>query len=259
MSGVADDQFGELIERSSLGATGARQLRQRTSQDKSEEIRRIQRERLTGRNDRQTRAEERLAYRRERLLRAGYGLFAYYGFHAVTIERLCATAHISNRAFYELFPGRGELLEAIHAWCVEETLASMAEAMQSAAPTPKDRIVVGVGQYVRFVTSDIRRARIMHQEVAHLGCVHDTPYRSGIEELARVIEDEATQLLGTRPPNLHLLVRGVSGAVQELIGHWLAAQEPSIDAMIDVALHLLLAGVNALPKEFPDSLAQYEN
>ena len=76
---------------------------------------------MAGRDYRGMSAEERLADRRERLILAAYTLFANPGFHATTIERLCATARISNRAFYECFSGREALMRAVYDRCVEET------------------------------------------------------------------------------------------------------------------------------------------
>ncbi|MFC7644599.1 TetR family transcriptional regulator [Streptosporangium lutulentum] len=80
-------------------------------------------------------AEERLAERRERLISAAYTLYSDPGFPETTIEKLCASARISNRAFYECFSGRTELMQVVHDRCVRETLLSVSKSIQQAPDT----------------------------------------------------------------------------------------------------------------------------
>src|SRR5690348_8866983 len=114
-------------------------------------------------------AEQRLADRRERLVTAAYTLFSGVGFGATTIERLCASARISNRAFYECFTGREELMRAVYERCVEETVITVSKAIGEAGPDPDSRLCAGITAYITFVTRDIRRARILHLEVRRAG------------------------------------------------------------------------------------------
>src|ERR1044072_5996381 len=87
---------------------------------------------MNGRSYRGMSADERLAERRERLVSAAYGLYADPGFPETTIERLCAAARISNRAFYECFSGRDELMQTVYDRCVHETLEVMTKAIDQA-------------------------------------------------------------------------------------------------------------------------------
>lgn len=56
----------------------------------------------------------RKAQRRERLLTTATVLFTTRGYVGTSIERICATAHVSIRAFYQEFEGREALLIALH-------------------------------------------------------------------------------------------------------------------------------------------------
>ncbi|GAA4060140.1 TetR/AcrR family transcriptional regulator [Nonomuraea soli] len=181
-------------------------------------------------------AEQRLADRRERLMAAAYTLYAKPGFTATTIERLCAEARISNRAFYECFGGREELLRAIHEQCVEESMAAITKALQDAPQTLDGQIKSGIRAYIEFTTADWRRARIMHLEVRRSGDVLTASRQRAVEMFARLIE-EATIAYEPPPANLHLLSLAMVGAIQELLIEWvLADPAPSVEELVQVAL-----------------------
>ncbi|GAA0367674.1 hypothetical protein GCM10009530_17010 [Microbispora corallina] len=170
---------------------------------------------------------------------AAYTLFAHPGFHATTIERLCSTARISNRAFYECFSSREDLMRAVYERCVDETLDAVNGAIDSAPPTLDDRIVAGIGEYVRFVTKDVRRARIMHLEVRRAGDVLSGARQNAVSAFTKIIESSVQELPNTLPIDLHLLALGLIGAITELLIEWvLADPAPPIDELIDASVHI---------------------
>ncbi|MEO3804309.1 TetR/AcrR family transcriptional regulator [Nonomuraea sp. B1E8] len=184
-------------------------------------------------------AEQRLADRRERLMTAAYTLYAKPGFAATTIERLCSEARISNRAFYECFGGREELLQALHERCVEETLAIVAKALQEAPDTLAGRVEAGIRAYVEFATADWRRARIMHVEVRRSGDVLALSRQRAIESFARLVEEASADFPQAAPSSRRLVALGVIGALQELLIEWLLSEDqPEIDELVAVAVHI---------------------
>jgi AcrR family transcriptional regulator len=184
-------------------------------------------------------AEQRLADRRERLMTAAYTLYAKPGFTATTIERLCSEARISNRAFYECFGGREELLQALHERCAEESLAVVTQAVQEAPKTLDDRVKAGIHAYIEFTTADWRRARIMHVEVRRSGDVLTQSRQRAVDAFARLIEEASADFVQTTGLNRRLVALGVVGSLQELLIEWLHANEqPSIDELVDVAVHI---------------------
>jgi AcrR family transcriptional regulator len=194
---------------------------------------------VTGREYRGMSAAERLADRRERLLSAAYTLFANPGFHSTTIERLCATARISNRAFYECFSGREELMRAVYNRCVDETLASVSTAIERAPRTMDGRIVAGVEEYIRFVTHDMRRARVMHLEVRRAGDVLGKPRQKAVRAFRQMIEGTASDLPDRLPDDLDLLTLGLIGAITELLIEWsLADPAPPIELVTATAVRI---------------------
>jgi AcrR family transcriptional regulator len=186
-------------------------------------------------------AEQRLADRRERLMTAAYTLYAKPGFTATTIERLCSEARISNRAFYECFGGREELLQALHERCVEESLAVVAKAVQEAPKTLDDRVKAGIRAYIDFTTADWRRARIMHVEVRRSGDVLTLSRQRAVDAFARLVEEASADFPQAAGLNRRLVALGVIGALQELLIVGLHSDEqPPIDELADVAVHIFI-------------------
>lgn len=194
---------------------------------------------MAGREYRGMSPEERHAERRERLLAAAYTLYANPGFHSTTIERLCATARISNRAFYECFSDQAELMRAVYNRCVDETLTSVSKAIERAPATMDGRIVAGVEEYIRFVTRDARRVRLMHLEVRRAGDVLSAARQHAVKGFGDMIEGSLSDLPDKLPDNLHLLALGLIGAITELLIEWLLADPaPSLDIVIATAVHI---------------------
>lgn len=194
---------------------------------------------MAGRDYRGMSAAERLADRRERLISAAYTLFAQPGFHATTIERLCATARISNRAFYECFSSREDLMRAVYERCIEETLRSVSEAIDTAPPTLDDRIVAGIAEYIRFVTKDVRRARLMHLEVRRAGNVLSGARQQAVASFTKVIESSARGAARMPPLDLHLLALGLIGAITELLIEWVMTEpSPPTEQLIETAVYI---------------------
>ncbi|MFG1702903.1 TetR/AcrR family transcriptional regulator [Nonomuraea sp. M3C6] len=170
---------------------------------------------------------------------AAYTLYAKPGFAATTIERLCSEARISNRAFYECFGGREELLQALHERCVEESLAAVAKAVEEAPNTLDDKVKAGIRAYIEFTTADWRRARIMHVEVRRSGDVLTLSRQRAVDAFARLVEEASADFPLAAPLNRRLVARGVIGALQELLIEWLLSEDqPEIDELVDVAVYI---------------------
>ncbi|WP_433253175.1 TetR/AcrR family transcriptional regulator [Streptosporangium sp. CA-135522] len=184
-------------------------------------------------------AEERLAERRERLIAAAYTLYSDPGFPETTIEKLCAAARISNRAFYECFSGRNELLQAVHDRCVQETLQSVSKSIDQAPGTLLSRVEAGIAGYITFVTEDRRRARIMHLEVRRAGDYLTRSRQQAVAAFSQMIEANVVDLPEGVKANQHLLALGMIGVLQELLIEWVLADDPpDVDQLIDTAVHI---------------------
>ncbi|MBB6472275.1 TetR/AcrR family transcriptional regulator [Sphaerisporangium rubeum] len=172
-------------------------------------------------------------------MNAAYTLFAGVGFTTTTIERLCASARISNRAFYECFSGREDLMRAVYERCVDETMLAVSRAVGDAPPDPDSRIEAGIQEYITFVTRDVRRARIMHLEVRRAGEILSVHRQRAVAGFTDLIEDALTNLPASLPSHRHLLALGMVGAIQELLIEWvLAERQPPLEHLVETAVHI---------------------
>ncbi|WP_283137280.1 TetR/AcrR family transcriptional regulator [Rhizohabitans arisaemae] len=183
--------------------------------------------------------EQRYEDRRERLVEAAYTLFALEGFGSTTIERLCATARISTRAFYEHFDTREDLMETVYRRCVQASLTVVGTAVRQAEPTLESRIENGLTRYFAWVTEDIRRARILHLEVNRAGDALQAVRRLMLVDFTAFVEEAVEGLHGMSREDLRLLAVGLIGSMHELSLAWtLADDPPPVDRLAATAIHI---------------------
>ncbi|MFE4936486.1 TetR/AcrR family transcriptional regulator [Streptomyces sp. NPDC056649] len=171
-------------------------------------------------------SQARRARRRERLLTTATELFIARGYPATSIERICVTARVSIRAFYEEFEGREALLIALHNDVaragMEAALTVLSDPATESADT-RARITALTRAYVDAVTADPAATRIAFIEVVGVGrAVEDhrllwrglwTDFLIGEAERA-VERGEAVRR------DYALAMVALIGAVNELVGHW---------------------------------------
>ncbi|MGK5550031.1 TetR/AcrR family transcriptional regulator [Actinomadura kijaniata] len=193
-------------------------------------------------------AEERRAERRERLMRAGLELFGTRGYAATSIERLCTTAGVSTRNFYEEFDGREELLLALFRRLNERSLAAVAEAYAAASDADlPERVERAVRAFVTTHAGDPRWARLGFVEV--IGVSPDLERRrlELRERWAQTILsliDQAVARDEAPDRDYRLTAIALIGAVNNLVHHWSArGQDIPLDAITTELTHLILSSV----------------
>jgi AcrR family transcriptional regulator len=193
-------------------------------------------------------AEERRADRRERLLGAGLELFGTRGYAATSIERLCATASVSTRNFYEEFSGREELLTALHRGINERARAALDTAYADAAGAPLPaRVERAVRAFVTVTASDPRWARIAFVEVIGVSASlerHRLQWRAHWEETMLAMIKEAVERGEAADRDYRLTVIAIIGAVNNLVHHWSARDQTiPLDDITEELTHLILSAV----------------
>jgi AcrR family transcriptional regulator len=169
-------------------------------------------------------ATQRRAERRDRLMKAGLELFGTEGYPAVSIERLCATANVSTRNFYEEFPNREALLIALHEEntrrAYDTVLAAVADALDMPMP---QRVRLAIRAYVSTAAADPRWTKIAFVEVVGVSPAVEAHRIAWRERLSQLVEAEA-QLAVSRGEatdrNFTLTAMAFFGAVNELVYHW---------------------------------------
>jgi len=188
-----------------------------------------------GRSERERRAD-----RRARLLAAGLDLFGTEGWTATTIEKICTSAGVATRSFYEEFSSREALLLAVF----EDVLSGVVSEV-------RPRVVVGGGveQQVRaglsgdveHLTADPRRARVVHHEIRVAGSLEDRR-QAAVVRFADLISQVA-QLPDT--PQTRTIGIALAGAVSEVLVDWVAQPEPRPETgpLVEVLVDLFLAAL----------------
>jgi AcrR family transcriptional regulator len=86
-------------------------------------------------------AEQRRAQRREQLLAAAFELFARDGYANASIEQICQTAYVGNKAFYDLFDSKEDCYLALLRQVSERIEEQVTQAMQESVDVEEDEIV----------------------------------------------------------------------------------------------------------------------
>lgn len=192
---------------------------------------------------------ERRADRRARLLAAALELFGTEGWASTTIERICATASVATRSFYEEFASREAALLAVYQGVMTGVIGEVVPRVAALRGSPEDQIREGLTGYVAYVTEDPRRARVAHHEVRLAGAL-EHHRRATMRRFADLIVQQ-----GRLPePGGHILGLALAGAVSEVLVDWVAQAEPrpATGPLVDVLVELF-AGAIVPPAQMKSS------
>jgi AcrR family transcriptional regulator len=187
-------------------------------------------------------AEERAAARRARLLEAALAVWADPDTRT-TMTAVCAEAGLSERYFYESFPGLDALLEAVMNDIAAEIEETSRAAADEAGEDPAARVRASVRAFVQLLIDDPRKGRVaivesvavpkLRQRRTEL--LRHLAHQAALEARARLgpsdrseNEDETAGLL-------------FIGGMAELVTAWLdGALTASADEIVDAATRSLL-------------------
>jgi AcrR family transcriptional regulator len=196
-----------------------------------------------GRTDAQRRAE-----RHERLMEAGLELFGSDGYAATSIERLCATASVSTRNFYEEFPGREALLTALHERITQQALQNTLTALTGCEEKPlRERIDRMVRAYITTTSSDPKWTRLAYVEVVGVSPAVEQHRLMWRERIIGFLVDEANRAVGrgeAAARDFHLTAVAFIGAVNELVYYWsMHNRNTPLDDLCDELTRLAVAAI----------------
>ncbi|WP_020520816.1 TetR/AcrR family transcriptional regulator [Catelliglobosispora koreensis] len=196
-------------------------------------------------------AEERRTERREKLIEAALELFGTEGYAATSIEKLCATAGVSTRNFYQEFSGREDLLLAVHGQITERAVAGIAELLSSLENAPLAvRISKAVTEYVRLTAGDPRVARVAYVELVGVSQTVEEHRLSWRAKWSALMEAEAARAASrgeavTR--DFHLSTVAIMGAVNELVYHWSTKRTDASRETVTAELTRLIMALLTVP------------
>lgn len=205
----------------------------------------------TGRRYGQLLPDERRAERRRRLLDAGLAAFAADGFAGVTIERLCSSARVSTRGFYEEFVSKEDLLGALHDDLNAAAEAAVVRALADVDPVDvAGRARAGLAAYFEAMTGDPRHVRVVLVEAVGVSPAMEARRQRAVDRFTALLAAELDRLAAAGAlvdRDRTLTVVAVVGAIKELLMAWASGAQGhrSVTDLVDEATAILLAAVDA--------------
>lgn len=194
--------------------------------------------------------EERRAQRRRKLLDTGLELFATAGYAGTSVERICSTAGVTGRHFYEEFASREELLTGVYDEIMVSAFGIVAADVAAAPRDLRARLDAGVAAYMHHLLDDPRHARIVIVESVGISTEFESHRRQAGSAFAEFISGEARALeaQGTEIQGNELTIYALVAALHELTVSWLAMDRPtSIDDLVAEGVRIVMAVALARP------------
>jgi len=161
-------------------------------------------------------AEQRQAERRERLVDAALTVIGEEGAGALTVNRVCRTARLNERYYYESFPQPDDLILAVAEDAGNRLVAALVAAMAGAPDDPRTQATAVIGAGVDLLATDPRLGRLVVESAGH-------------PVLFRVRSDLTTALVGM------IIERGLTTLKIELT--------PEVEKEATFAATMLLGGL----------------
>ncbi len=188
---------------------------------------------------------ERREARRQRLLGAGLELFGTLGYAATSLTALCSTGGVSPRHFYEIHPGREELLAELYGGIAGDVGRRVRAAQATAPLTVEGQITGGLVAVVAALAEDPRRARVLLVEVVGVSPALDAIRREQIRRLAAIITEAHLRLVAAEvvpAREFGPLAIGLVGAINELLTDWLLKEpRPAVTTVLPPLTQILTA------------------
>lgn len=112
-------------------------------------------------------AEQRQAERRERLVDAALTVIGEEGTSAVTVHRVCRTAGLNERYYYESFSALDELVLAVAEEAGSRMVAALITAMAQTDDDPRSQATAVIGAGVDLIAADPRFGRLLVESAGH--------------------------------------------------------------------------------------------
>ena len=194
---------------------------------------------------------QRVEQRRARLVDAGIDVFGTIGYHAATIEHICARAGLSKRYFYESFPDSEALLLACYERCCNEFHDALVIAVAKAPENIEAQVRAALFGYFSAIDADQRAAKITLLEVLGVSTAVNEAYSAQFQRFAGAVEALAGEAFsaGALPkPQLDVIAEGIFGAITQIATQWLLdhRRRPR-EQLIDATYVLVLAVLDQLP------------
>ncbi len=136
--------------------------------------------------------EQRVAQRRQRLLASALQHFGTEGYAATTIERLCSTAKVSTKSFYQEYANKEAAFLDLYDDLTRQSFEAAVESLAQSEGRPMaERIPDALLAYARPMIRDVRAARIAFVEIMGVSPAVEARRLEYRESLVSVVESHA--------------------------------------------------------------------
>lgn len=185
-------------------------------------------------------AEERDASRRDRLLAAARTLIGTQGFAATSVERICASAKVSTRHFYQLYDNKESVFLDVYERILAPSLTGAVESLAETEGRPmRERVPAALLAYVGPMIEDPHAARIAFVEIMGASSRTETRRLEFREQLVALVEAEggaAARRGEVRDRDFRFAALALIGAANAIIYDWaLAPDRPAASLERDLA------------------------
>jgi AcrR family transcriptional regulator len=199
----------------------------------------------TGRTYRGAGPRQRQEDRRVRLVDAAVEVFGTSGYRTATIEKICSTAGLTKRYFYESFDDSEALLLAAYGSVTDRLRDSVVRGAADGADLDA-RVRGALTAFFESVADDPRIPRIAFQEVLGVGPEVDVAYRRvtrSFVDAVLVVIGPAVDRTAFPDPHLRTLATGLVGAVLMIAQQWVLAENPQPIESVIASAHTILTAV----------------
>lgn len=211
-----------------------------------------------GRKIRGLDAEQRRAQRRDQLLTAAFELFARDGYVNTSIEQICQTAYVGNKAFYELFDSKEDCYLALLKATAERIEGQVEEGMRQTAPDETEEATVWrlVTAFAHALVDDPRVAVVSFRECTGISPRVEAQRRENRRWAANFVE---AYWRSKAPPGVDIDYRAMAvatvGGLFETMADFLCDSDPprSVDDLIRDLTTFVIAVGNGIHLRTPTS------
>jgi len=187
-----------------------------------------------GRRIRGLDADQRRAQRREQLLAAAFELFARDGYANTSIEQICQTAYVGNKAFYELFDSKEDCYLALMNEIGNRIEARVEEELLHGAPDEAEEATVRrvLTVFAHELVVDPRVAVVAFRECTGISPRVEAQRRANRKWAANFIESFwRSKAQPGEPADYRAMAVATVGGLFEIIADFLYQTDPprSID------------------------------
>ncbi|WP_240505115.1 TetR/AcrR family transcriptional regulator [Nocardia mangyaensis] len=197
--------------------------------------------------------------RRSRLTDAALELFGTQGYSSTSIERLCATANVSTRSFYEDIGSREALLIALVDRLNTAALQRLDEALARTGDQPLVvRVVESFRAFLSVTCRDRKAARVFFVEVVGVSPAVEEWRRGQRRSISGLLTREAQRAAErgeAESRSFHLFTLALIGAVtslaQEMVHATVPGEAISVDEICDEIGYFIHSGFSVRPAVQP--------